>query len=137
MKKSSQLIPMSAVRFANEHEMGECLRKEEAKYKGDYTRTRTKILMTLEEALSSKKQVIEHLSLLSAAFEDVVRAVESLEAHYDAVGDSSMAKDFSEIERTVGGIFQQQRLSQSGALSVSRTVLAGKFAVKEQSERLE
>ena len=32
---------------------------------------------------------MEDLSLLSAAFENVVRAVGSLEAHYETVGDSS------------------------------------------------
>ena len=96
------------MRFANEHEMAERLRKDKAKYKGAYTRTKTKLMMTLEGGLSSIMQVMENLSLLSAAFEDVVRAVESLEAHYETVGDSSrlnavalelegMEEDFSEI----------------------------------------
>ena len=79
-------------------------------------------------------QLMENLSLLSAAFENVVRAVESLEAHYETVGDSSklnavalelegMEEGFSEIERIV--------------VSVSRTVPAGQSANKEQCERLE
>ena len=79
-------------------------------------------------------QLMENLSLLSAAFENVVRAVESLEAHYETVGDSSklnavalelegMEEGFSEIERIV--------------VSVSRTVPAGQSAIKEQCERLE
>ena len=91
--------------------------------------------------------VMENLSLLSAAFKDVVRAVESLEAHYETVGDSSrlnavaleledMEEDFSEIERIVSGYLNSSP-SQSGALSVSRTVPAGQSAIKEQSERLE
>ena len=78
-------------------------------------------------------QLMENLSLLSAAFENVVRAVESLEAHYETVGDSSklnavalelegMEEGFSEIERIV--------------VSVSRTVPAGQSAIKEQCERL-
>ena len=69
-------------------------------------------MMTLEGGLSSKMQLMENLSLLSAAFENVVRAVESLEAHYETVGDSSklnavalelegMEEGFSEIERIV------------------------------------
>ena len=37
--------------------------------------------------MASKMQVMESLSLLSAVFEDVVCAVENLEAHYDDVGD--------------------------------------------------
>ena len=92
-------------------------------------------------------QVMENLSLLSAAFEDVVCAVESLEAHYETVGDSSrlnavvlelegMEEDFSEIERILSG-YLNSSLSQSSALSVSRTVPAGQSAIKEQSERLE
>ena len=78
-------------------------------------------------------QLMENLSLLSAAFENVVRAVESLEAHYETVGDSSklnavalelegMEEGFSEIERIV--------------VSVSRTVPAGQSAIKEHCERL-
>ena len=96
------------MRFANEHEMAERLRKDKAKYIGAYTRTKTKLMMTLEGGLSSIMQVMENLSLLSAAFDDVVRAVESLEAHYETVGESSrlnavaldlegMEEDFSEI----------------------------------------
>ena len=69
------------MRFANEHEMAERVRKDKANYKGAYTRTKTKLMMTLEGGLSSKMRVMENLSLLSVAFEDVVRAVESLEAH--------------------------------------------------------
>ena len=91
-------------------------------------------MMTLKGGLSSKMQLMENLSLLSAAFENVVRAVESLEAHYETVGDSSrlnavalelegMEEGFSEIERIV--------------VSVSRTVPAGQSAIKEQCERLE
>ena len=91
-------------------------------------------MMTLKGGLSSKMQLMENLSLLSAAFENVVRTVESLEAHYETVGDSSklnavalelegMEEGFSEIERIV--------------VSVSRTVPAGQSAIKEQCERLE
>ena len=90
-------------------------------------------MMTLKGGLSSKMQLMENLSLLSAAFENVVRAVESLEAHYETVGDSSklnavalelegMEEGFSEIERIV--------------VSVSRTVPAGQSAIKEQCKRL-
>ena len=90
-------------------------------------------MMTLKGGLSSKMQLMENWSLLSAAFENVVRAVESLEAHYETVGDSSrlnaaalelegMEEGFSEIERIV--------------VSVSRTVPAGQSAIKEQCERL-
>ena len=91
-------------------------------------------------------QVMKNLSLLSAAFEDVVHAVESLEAHYETVKDSSrlnavaleldsMEEEFSEIKRIVKTIFEQQP-SQSGALSVSRTVPAEQSAIREQCERL-
>ena len=80
-------------------------------------------------------EVMENLSLLSAAFENIVRAVDSSEAHYETVGDSSrldavalelegMEEDFSEIERIVSGYLNSSP-SQSGALSVSRTVPAG------------
>ena len=104
-------------------------------------------MMTLEGGLFSKMKGMENLSLLSAAFGDAVRAVERLEAHYETVGDSyrlnavareleGMEEDFSEIERIVSG-YLNSSLSQSGALSVSRTVPAGQSAIKEQSERLE
>ena len=107
--------------------MAERLRKDKAKYKGAYTRTKTKLMMTLEGVLSSKMQVMESLSLLSVAFEDVVRAVESVEAHYETVGNSSrlnavavelegMEEDFSEIERIVSGYLNSSP-SQSGALT--------------------
>ena len=45
------------------------------------------LLMPFEGGMASKMQVMESLSLLSAVFEDVVCAVENLEAHYDDVGD--------------------------------------------------
>ena len=107
--------------------MAERLRKDKAKYKGAYTRTKTKLMMTLEGVLSSKMQVMESLSLLSVAFEDVVRAVESVEAHYETVGNSSrlnavavelegMEEDFSKIERIVSGYLNSSP-SQSGALT--------------------
>ena len=107
--------------------MAERLRKDKAKYKGAYARTKTKLIMTLEGVLSSKMQVIECLSLLSVAFENVVRAVESVEAHYETVGNSSrlnavtvelegMEEDFSEIERIVSGYLNSSP-SQSGALT--------------------
>ena len=107
--------------------MAERLRKDKAKYKGAYTRTKTKLMMTLEGVLSSKMQVMESLSLLSVAFEDVVRAVESVETHYETVGNSSrlnavavelegMEEDFSEIERIVSGYLNSSP-SQSGALT--------------------
>jgi len=89
--------------------MAERLRKNKAKYKGAHTRTKTKLMMALEGGRSSKMRVMENLNLLSAAFEDVVRAVESLEAHYETVEDPSrlnavaleldgMEEEFSEIE---------------------------------------
>ena len=95
----------------------------------------------------SKMQVMERLDLLSAAFEDVFRAVESLEAHYETVGDSSrltavaleleaVEEDFNEIERIVRGCLNSSP-SQSGALRVSRTTPTGQSPIKEQSERLE
>ena len=62
--------------------MAERLKKDKAKYKCAYTRAKTKLLMTIEGGMASKMQVMENLSLLSAVFEDVVRAVENLEAHY-------------------------------------------------------
>lgn len=75
------------------------------------------------------------MSLLSTAFEDVVRAVKSLEAHFEGVGESStltavvleletIEEDFSEIEKTVRGNLNSSP-SQSGALSVFRTKPTG------------
>lgn len=59
-------------------------------------------------------QVMESLSLLSVVYEDVIRVVENLEAHYEDVGDSvklsavaseleGLEEDFSEIESVVRG----------------------------------
>ena len=67
--------------------MAERLKKNMAKYKGAFTRTKTKLLMTLEGGIASKMQVMENLSLLSAVVEDIVRAIENLEAHYEDIGD--------------------------------------------------
>ena len=79
--------------------MAERLKKDKTKYKCAYTRTKTKLLMTLEGGMASKMQVIENLSLLSAVFEDVVRAVGNLEAHYEDVGDSAkLSAVASELE---------------------------------------
>ena len=69
------------MRFVKEHKMAERLRKDKARYKGAYTRTKTIFMMILEGGLSSKMQVMENLSLLPAPFEDVVHEVKSLEAH--------------------------------------------------------
>ena len=91
-------------------------------------------------------QVMESLSLLSAVFEDVVCAVENLEAHYKDVGDSAKLKavasevedleeDFSEIERLVRGYLNSSP-SHSGSLNSSRTTPTGQSAIKVQSERL-
>ena len=87
-------------------------------------------------------QVMESLSLLSAVFEDVVCAVENLEAHYKDVGDSAKLKavasevedleeDFSEIERLVRGYLNSSP-SHSGSLNSSRTMPTGQSAIKEQ-----
>jgi len=88
----------------------------------------------------------ESLSLLSAVFEDVVRAVGNLEEHYDDVGDSAklsavaselegLEEDFSEIERVVRGYLNSSP-TPSGSLNGSRTTPTGQSAIKEQSERL-
>ena len=127
--------------------MAERLKKDKAKYKGAYTRTKTKLLMTLEGGMSSKMQVIENLSLLSAVFEDVVRAVENLEAHYKNVGDSArlsavanelegLEKDFSDIEGVLKG-YLSGSLSRNNTLNGPRTTPTGQSAIKDQSERLE
>ena len=72
-------------------------------------------------------QVMESLSLLSAVFEDVVCAVENLEAHYKDVGDSAKRNAVaSEVEGP----------SHSGSLNHSRTMPTRQSAIKEQSERL-
>ena len=126
--------------------MAERLKKDKAKYKCAYTRTKTKLLMTIEGGMASKMQVMENLSLLSAVFEDVVRAVENLEAHYENVGDSvkldavaseleGLEEDFSDIERVVRGYLNGSP-SHSGNSNGSRTTPTGQSAIKEQSERL-
>ena len=81
-------------------------------------------------------QVMENLSLLSAVFEDVVRAVENLGANYENVGDSAkLDEDFSDIERVVRGYLNGSP-SHSGNSNGSRTTPSGQSAIKEQSERL-
>ena len=126
--------------------MAERLKKDKTKYKCAYTRTKTKLLMTLEGGMASKMEVMESLSLLSAVFEDVVRAVGNLEAQYEDVGDSAklsavaselegLEEAFSEIERVVRGYLKNSP-SHSGSLNGSRTTPTGQSAIKEQSERL-
>ena len=82
----------------------------------------------------------------SAVFEDVVCAVENLEAHYKDVGNSAklsaiaselegLKEDFSEIKRVVRGYLNSSP-SHSGSLNDSRTTPTGQSAIKEQCERL-
>ncbi|PFX31939.1 hypothetical protein AWC38_SpisGene3221 [Stylophora pistillata] len=115
--------------------------KDKAKYKCAYTRTKTKLLMTLEGGMASKMQVTENLSLLSAVFEDVVRAAKNLAAHYEDVGDSvrlsavaneleGLEKYFSDIEGVVKG-YLSSSLSHNGTLNGSRTMPTGQSAIKD------
>ena len=98
----------------------------------------------VDELLASKMQVMENWSLLSSVFEDVVRAVKNLEAHYENVGDSAklnavaselegLEEDFSDIARVVGGYLKGSP-SHSGSLNGSRTTPTGQSAIKQQSE---
>ena len=50
--------------YRTELDMIERLKKDKAKYKSAYTRTKTKLLMTMEGGMSSKMQVIERLNLV-------------------------------------------------------------------------
>ena len=79
-------------------------------------------------------------------FEDVVRTVENLEAHYKDVSDSvrlstiaseleGLEEDFSEIERVVRE-YLNSSLSHSSSLNSSGTTPTGQSAIKEQCERL-
>ena len=96
--------------------------------------------------MASKMQVMENLSLFSAVFEDVVRAVVDIEAHYEDVGDSAklsavaselegLEEDFSDIERVVRGYLNGSP-SHNGTLNGSRTTPTGQSVIKDQSERL-
>ena len=133
--------------FGTKTRMAERLKKDKVKDKGANTRTKTELLMTLEGGMASKMQVMENLSLLSAVFEDVVCAVENLEAHYEDVGDSvrlsgvanefeGLEKDFSDIEGVVKGYLSGSP-SHNSTLNGSRTTPIGQSALKDQSERLE
>ena len=68
--------------------MAERLKRDKAKSKGAYTRTTTKLMMTVEGGLCSNLQVMESFNLLSTAFEDVVRAVGNLEMYNETAGNS-------------------------------------------------
>ena len=96
--------------------------------------------------MALKMQVMESLSLLSAVFEDVVCAVENLEAHYEDIGTlvklstvaselEGLEEDFSEIERLVRG-YQNSSPSHSVNLNGSRTTPTGQSVIKKQSKRL-
>ena len=131
--------------FGTKTEMAKRLKKDKTKYKCAYTRTKTKLLLTLEGGMALKMQMMESLSLLFAVFEDVVRAVKNLEAHYEDVGDlaklsaivselEGLEEDFSEIERVVRGNLNSSP-SHSGSLNGSRTTPTGQSAIKEQSQK--
>ena len=127
-------------------DMAERLKRDKAKSKGAYTRTRTKLMMTMEGGLYSNMQVMESFDIFSTAFEDVVRAVGNLEMYYETVGDSvklstlaseleGLEDDFCEVEKIVKG-YLNSNPSKSGTLSVSRSAPTGQSSIKEHSERL-
>ena len=105
-------------------DMAERLKRDKAKSKGAYTRTRTKLMMTMEGGLYSNMQVMKSFDILSTAFEDVVRAVGNLEMYYETVGDSvklstlaseleGLEDDFCEVEKIVKG-YLNSNPSKSG-----------------------
>ena len=71
------------------HGMVERLKQDKAKSKGAYTRTITKLTMTVEDGLCSNMQVMESFDLLSTAFEDMVSAVGNLEMYNATAGNSA------------------------------------------------
>ena len=92
----------------------EKLKTEKARTKGAFTRTKTKLLMSMEGGLSPKVKVMESLDNFAIAFENVIDACARLQLYYEDIVDrerflavscemEAMEQDFNETEQLVKG----------------------------------
>ncbi|KAK2552805.1 hypothetical protein P5673_025969 [Acropora cervicornis] len=92
----------------------EKLKTEKARTKGAFTRTKTKLLMSMEGGLSPKVKVMESLDNFVIAFENVIDACARLQLYYEDIVDrerflavscemEAMEQDFNETEQLVKG----------------------------------
>jgi len=106
----------------------ERLKKEKTKAKAAFTRTRNRLLMTLEGGLSSRQQVREQLDALSTAMEYVITTIEDLETFYENNGDIEkgimlsneleiIAEEFEEAELIVKGCLNNKSAELSNTAS--------------------
>ena len=106
----------------------EKLKTEKARTKGTFTRTKTKLLMSMEGGLSPKVKVLESLDDFAIAFENVMDACARLQLYYEAIADKerstavscemeAMEQDFNETEQLVKGYLND---SQGNTSDISR-----------------
>ena len=72
----------------------EKLKTEKATTKGVFTRTKTKLLMSMEGGLSLKVKVMESLDNFAIAFENVIDAYARLQLYYEAIADGEIYSRF-------------------------------------------
>ena len=117
----------------------EKLKTEKARTKGAFTRTKTKLLMSMEGGLSPKVKVMESLDNFAIAFENVIDACARLQLYYEDIVDrerflavscemEAMEQDFNETEQLVKGYLNG---SQGNTSDFSRPEPTGKSSRTE------
>ena len=120
-------------------------KREKAKAKGAYTRSRTKLLMTMEGGQSTRAQVIERLDFFAGAFENVICADDNLGSFYENVGEldklrimscemDGLEADFNETEQIVKGYLER---NGSEIAHGSRSTPTGQSSSEQQQLELE
>lgn len=117
----------------------EKLKTEKARTKGAFTRTKTKLLMSMEGGLSPKVKVMESLDNFAIAFENVIDACARLQLYYEDIVDrerflavscemEAMEQDFNETEQLVKGYLNG---SQGNTSDFSRSEPTGESSRTE------
>ena len=120
-------------------------KREKAKAKGAYTRSRTKLLMTMEGGQSTRAQVIKRLDFFAGAFENVICAYDNLGSFYENVGEldklrimscemDGLEADFNETEQIVKGYLER---NGSEIAHGSRSTPTGQSSSEQQRLELE
>lgn len=124
----------------------EKLKREKAQAKGAFTRSKTKLLMTIDGGLSSRTKVLETVDLFAEAFERVVYTCGNLETHYETAGEveclravshdlENIEREFNETEQIVRGYLDGMQRS-SAAIATAETVPAQQ-SIEQRTRQLE
>ena len=102
----------------------EKLKREKARAKGAYTRSRTKLLMIMQSEEATRTEVIERLDCFAEAFEKAIMSLDSLGQLCEQHGDSgkigaisnewdAIESDFNETEQTVKRYLEKNKATTS------------------------